>query len=159
MKKMLAAAAVAIGLSFAAGGAAQAQNMSDWSSPQMRSVLTELGAKITYEGYDDDGAPLFNATSDKGLKFEVSGTVCSGQRAAARCKGAMLASDFVLDNENEARSKAEQVNTFAAVGVRLMGKEFRVYRYLIFDDGVSRGNLKVNVSVFLGVAHQIWDKI
>ena len=32
-----------------------------------------------------------------------------------------------------------------------------VTRYIIFDEGISRGNLQTNIEVFTAVAEEIWN--
>ena len=45
-----------------------------------------------------------------------------------------------------------------AVAVRNGGdNSLDVSRYVIFDDGITRKNLEVNISVFIGLSYDIWN--
>lgn len=155
LKTLAAAGALALALSIPGAASAQSGLLSDWAPSDMKQALTAAGATVTKEGVLDGGAPYVGATSANGMKFVVYGTVCSG--TPPRCKGANLSTSFTLASDAAVDEREKKVDR-SAVGVRNGGDNaLEVNRYLIFDDGISRGNLKVNVEVFIEVAEEIWN--
>lgn len=157
-RAMAAAGALALGLTFA--GVAGAQPMlSDWSVPEMRAALVAAGGTVLSDGKLDDGNPYISAKSPGGLKFTVSGRVCSGGAAAKRCKGALIETRFNLDSEAQVESWIKQLD-YAAVSISNGGdSDLLLSRYLIFDHGIHPENLQINISVFTGVAEEVWSKL
>jgi len=89
------------------------------------------------------------------MKFVVYGTVCSG--APKRCKGANMTASFTLDSDAAVDAREKKIDR-SAVGVRNAGdNSLEVSRYLIFDNGVTRGNVQTNIEVFIEVAEDIWN--
>lgn len=158
LRTVTMAGVLALGLSFA--GAASAQSaLSDWGVADMRSALTAAKATVTADGLLDDGNPYVSAKSAGGLKFTVSGRVCDGPATAKRCKGALLETRFTLASDAEVEAKLKQLD-YAAVSIVNAGDgDLLVSRYLIFDYGIDRRNLEINLSVFTGVAEDIWGKL
>lgn len=158
LRAVTAAGALALGLSFA--GAANAQSfLSDWTVADMRAALTAAKATVTGDGVLDDGNPYVSAKSAGGLKFTVTGRVCDAAAAARRCKGALLETRFTLESDADVEAKRKQFD-YAAVSITNAGdNDLLVSRYLIFDYGIQRQNLEINLSVFTGVAEDIWSKL
>ncbi len=152
------AGVLALGLSFA--GAANAQTyLVDWGVADMRAALTAANATVTGDGALPNGNPYVSAKSPGGLKFTVSGRVCDGATGAKRCKGALLETRFTLDSEAQVEARLKQFD-FAAVSITNGGEgDLLVSRYLIFDHGLHRENLQINISVFTGVAEDIWGQL
>jgi len=151
------AIAGALALVLAAPGAAFAQGdlLNDWAPSDMKAAITAAGAKVTKEGVLDDDVPYVGGESANGMKFVVYGAVCSG--APSRCKGANLSASFTLDSDAEVDAREKAIDR-SAVGVRNGGdKSLDVSRYLIFDGGLTRENLKTNIEVFIEVAEDIWN--
>lgn len=151
------ATAGVLALALAMPGAALAQStlLSDWAVPDMKAALTAAGATVTKDGVLADGAPYVGATTANGLKFVVYGTVCSG--TPKRCKGANLSTSFTLDSDAEVDAREKEIDR-SAVNVRNGGdKSLEVSRYLIFDEGLTRGNLRTNIEVFIEIAEEIWN--
>lgn len=158
LKTIIAAGAAAAALSFA--GTAQAQNyLPDWGIADMRAAVIASGAKINREDNGED--PYIAAETAAGLKFTIEGRVCEGAKGAKRCKGAFLQSSFTLDSDAEVdKAVKEWGPKFAAISCTNDGeKGLLVSRYLIFDYGIHKENLELNVGVFTGIAEQIWDEI
>lgn len=158
MKSMMAGGALAIAVSFA--GAAQAQSyIPDWGIADMRQAVIAAGATMTRE--DNTKDPYIAAKTAEGLKFTISGRVCEGAEGAKRCKGAMLQTSFTMDSDAEVDAAVKEwAPQFAAVAVSNDGsKGLLLSRYLIFDYGIHRDNLRLNLQVFTGIAEDIWDEI
>lgn len=152
-----AAAAAFIGL--LATAPAQAANLSDWATADMRKALTEEKITISEDGMSEDD-PYLDAVSEAGLKFTVYGTACKGEGAARRCQGAQLSTSFTMKSNEEVAAKVKELD-YAAVSIFPDQDEpsLRVTRYIIFDHGIDPENLKTNIRVFLNIAEEIWDKI
>lgn len=156
LKSIVTAGALALALSVPGAASAQSGLLSDWGVADMKQAITAAGATVTKEGALDNGAPYVGATSAGGMKFVVYGTVCTGT-TTKRCKGANMSASFTLDSDAEVDAREKKIDR-SAVSVRNAGENsLEVSRYLIFDDGVSRGNLKVNITVFMEVAEEIWN--
>lgn len=158
MKSMAVAGALAITVSFA--GAAQAQSyISDWGIADMRQAVVAAGATVSRE--DNSKDPYIAATTAAGLKFTITGRVCEGADGAERCKGALLQTSFTMDSDAEVDVAVKRwAPQFAATSVSNDGsKGLLVSRYLIFDYGVHRDNLRLNLQVFTGIAEDIWGEI
>lgn len=126
----------------------------DWGVEDMRKVLVAIGA--TPEPAElSDGAPVIVARTRDGLAFAVFGMECAGQGLAARCRGAEFTASFTLDSDQEVTDALGKIN-FAAISYFREGpKKLRVTRYVIFDEGVSAGNVRVNAEVFVGLAARV----
>ena len=158
MKSMAAAGALAIAVSFA--GAAQAQSyISDWGIADMRQAVIAAGGTVNRE--DNTKDPYVAAQMPSGLKFTISGRVCEGADGAKRCKGALLQTSFTMDSDSEVDVAVKKWSPqFAATSVSNDGsKGLMLSRYLIFDYGVHRDNLRLNIQVFTGIAEDIWGEI
>ena len=155
LKSIVTAGALALALSVPGAAAAQSGTLSDWGVADMKQAMVAAGATVTKEGVLDGGAPYIGGTSADGMKFLIYGTVCSG--TPMRCKGANMTASFTLDSDAEVDAREKKIDR-SAVSVRNAGENsLEVSRYLIFDDGITRGNLKVNISVFIEVAEEIWN--
>lgn len=155
LKSIVTAGALALALTVPGAAAAQSGTLSDWGVADMKQAMVAAGATVTKEGVLDGGAPYVGGTSADGLKFLIYGTVCSG--TPPRCKGANMTASFTLDSDAEVDAREKKIDR-SAVGVRNAGENsLEVSRYLIFDDGITRGNLKVNIAVFIEVAEEIWN--
>jgi len=156
LKRILAAGAAAVVLS--AAGPASAQMMSDWLPADVKPILTETGSRVVAEGNQPDGQPYIDAVTSRGLKYSVYGEGCDvGPRK--RCRGAHLQVIFNMQSAAEAEKALKSVS-YAAVGFSIQ-EDIKVEgsRYLILDHGVTRANFKVNVEVFVTIAHAVWDKL
>jgi hypothetical protein len=155
LKSIVTAGALALALSVPGAASAQSGMLSDWGVADMKQAITAAGATVTKDGALDNGAPYVSGVTTSGMKFAIYGTVCSG--TPKRCKGANMSASFTLDSDAEVDAREKKIDR-SAVGVRNAGdNSLEVSRYLIFDDGISRGNLKVNIEVFLEVAEEIWN--
>ena len=153
---MLNKLVVAAVLSAALATPAAAQSLlTDWTIADATQAITATGATVTGSGTDEKGALYVNAKTATGMKFLAYGTVCSG--TPARCKGLNLSAGFTQDSNEAVDARVKEIDRMA-VGVRNGGdNSLDVNRYVIFDDGISRKNLEMNVQVFLGIAEDIWN--
>ncbi len=152
---VLAAATLTLGAGHAMAAPAQTY-LSDWAPDDMKSILTDLGAKVTGEGKTDEGEPYVEAESSKGLKFTVYGAACD-VGPTKRCRGAEVATTYTLDSDEAVAAKVKSLDYVAVTIMNDGDKTLNVHRYLIFDYGISRENVKLNLTVFLEIAETIWD--
>ncbi|MDO9472056.1 MAG: hypothetical protein Q7J28_03300 [Caulobacter sp.] len=154
----MAAGALAIAVTVAGGAQAQSY-LSDWGIADMRQAVIAAGATVARE--DNSKDPYIAATTASGLKFTITGRVCDGVDGAKRCKGALLQTSFTMDSDAEVDEAIKEYGPkFAATAVSNDGsKGLLVSRYLIFDYGVHRDNLRLNLQVFTGIAEDIWGEI
>ncbi len=133
---------------------AQSGLLKDWGVADAKAALTAAGATVTDSG-ETDGALYVTAKAPSGMKFLAYGTVCSGK--PLRCKGMNLSAGFTQDSDAEVNRRVKEIDRMA-VGVRNGGSNsLDVNRYVIFDDGITAGNLATNVGVFIGIAEDIWN--
>jgi len=155
-KKLVTVSALTLALSLPGAAFAQSGLLTDWGVADMKQAVVAAGATVTKEGALSDGSPYVGATSAGGMKFVIYGTVCSGT-TIKRCKGANMSAGFTLDSDAEVDAREKKIDR-SAVSVRNGGdNSLDVSRYLIFDEGITRGNLRVNIEVFIEVAEEIWN--
>lgn len=162
MKKtvLAALAATTLALTFGVGQAQAAPTtyLTDWAPEDMKSILAEVDAKVIDEGKTAKGAPYINAETKEGLKFVVFGTACD-VGPTKRCRGAEFSSDFTLDSDEAVAAKVKSLDYVAVTIMDDGDKTLNVHRYVIFDYGIARENLKLNLTVFLDIADTIWNDL
>lgn len=160
------AAAITLAFVFGGAGAASAQTyLSDWGVADMRTAITGAGSTVIREEVAADGAPYIAARTAGGVKYSVTGRVCDFATGAVsgpkRCRGAHIQTRFAMDTPAAATAAVQKYTAdFVAVSFSNDGaKDLLLSRYLIFDHGVHRENLKLNISVFTGIAERIWAEV
>jgi len=155
MMKLLAVAGAFLMVAAATPAAAQGNLLNDWGIDDVKQAFTNLGVTVTDSGTEESGALYVSGKTAEGMKFLAYGTVCEGE--PKRCKGLNLSAGFTLDNNAEVDRRVKEFYE-PAVSVRNGGdNSLDVSRYLIFDDGITRTNLEVNIAVFLGISYDIWN--
>lgn len=133
--------------------------MMSWSPAEMKSIVGDLKGKVTAEKRSDKDLPDLAAESEKGLHFDIYGAECEKVGGIDRCRGAELVCLFTLADRADVPKALGKID-YAAVDVEDTGDgNIKVRRYLIFDNGVTRGNVRVNLDVFLNINHRIWDQL
>jgi len=136
--------------------------LSDWAVADMKAAIIASGSTVVREDIVEEGAPYVAARTPGGLKFTVTGRVCEYPGAAKsgpkRCRGAFVQTRFNLASDAAVDAAVKKWGPeFAAVSISNAGdKDLLVSRYVIFDHGLHRDNLKLNLSVFTGIAEDIW---
>jgi len=155
MMKSLAVAGAFMIAAAATPAAAQGNLLNDWGIDDMKQAFANVGVTVTDSGAHDSGALYVSGKTAEGMKFLAYGTVCSG--TPKRCKGLNLSAGFTLESDAEVDRREKEIDRMA-VGVRNGGSNsLDVNRYIIFDDGITRKNLEMNISVFLGISEDIWS--
>jgi hypothetical protein len=124
----------------------------------LRSVTTELGNTVADEGIDEDGDYYFEVSSETGLMFYLYGAGCSEEDPAAGCLGLNMIASFTLEDEADAHEVMDSIS-YAFMKLYRSGDDIKASRYVIFDGGITRENMKENVSVFVQIADAIWDQL
>lgn len=155
MMKSLAVAGAFMMAAAATPAAAQGNLLTDWGIDDVKQAFANVGVTVTDSGTEESGALYVYGKTAEGMKFLAYGTVCSG--TPKRCKGLNLSAGFTLDSSAEVDRRVKEIDRMA-VGVRNGGENsLDVNRYVIFDDGITRKNLEMNISVFLGISDDIWN--
>jgi hypothetical protein len=157
MKRVALSALAALAL---AGAPASGQTvMLNFSFPEMREQVAAIKATPGKEGEIEDKTHYLQAKAESGLNFTVYGIECDSNEATQRCRGAEIVSSFDLASEEKVAEAMEQID-YAAVGDFDGGEgRLRLSRYLIFDEGITPGNLKANLKVFISIADDVWDML
>jgi hypothetical protein len=131
--------------------------MLSWSPAEMKSILASLKVEVTDEGQTDGGRPHIEAESSQGLKFDIYGAECEKVGGVDRCRGLELAAVFNLEDQEDVDEALGELD-YAAVSIYDDDDgDLKVTRYVILDKGVTRGNVEVNIDVFLAINHEVWE--
>lgn len=155
MIKSLAVAGALMMAAAATPAAAQGSLLSDWGIEDAKQAFANIGVTVTDSGTEESGAIYVYGKSAEGMKFLAYGTVCTG--TPKRCKGMNLSAGFTLDSNAEVDRRVKEIDRMA-IGARNGGdNSLDINRYIIFDDGITRKNLEMNISVFIGISEDIWN--
>ena len=150
---------VALGLSGLLGAPAFAQQvLKDYSWGEMRDQVVKAGAQVTNEGVSGEQRYL-TVKDDTGMLFGIYGFECDSTEAAQRCRGADFIASFTLKDATKADSILNMLDYAAVSDYRDDEGHVKISRYMIFDGGVTPENLQTNITVFLSLANQAWDKL
>lgn len=117
----------------------------------MKALITERSDTVERTG-ENNGKPYVAAKTETGFTYFMLGNACKPETG---CQGVEMLSVFAR-SPNVSLDELNTINTsFAAVSVSLRNDQFLTSRYLIFDEGMTRGNIKVNLDVFLQVAGKV----
>lgn len=152
-------AGVVAALALSAAGAAQAQStyMKDWNLAEMKAILVAGGYTITSE--DNTAEPFIAAKTAEGLKFSVTGNACEGAAGAKRCRGAYLQASFTMDTDAQVDAAVKRLGTKYWLALSNDEKALMVSRYVIFDYGIHKDNVLLNITLFTGLSEEIWDTL
>lgn len=124
--------------------------LTSWSPAQMKALAQGMGLTVTQEAKLDNGDPVLAVRSAAGAAFVVQGAACD----AVRCRGATLMAFVTYESPAKAQEALKRLD-FAAVQVRAdEPRVLTISRYIVFDGGIHRDNLRANVELFLAVVEQ-----
>lgn len=155
MIKSLAVAGALMMAAAATPAAAQGSLLNDWGIEDAKQAFTNIGVTVTDSGTEESGAIYVYGKSAEGMKFLAYGTVCTG--TPKRCKGMNLSAGFTLDSNAEVDRRVKEIDRMAISARNGGDNSLDINRYIIFDDGISRKNLEMNISVFIGISEDIWN--
>jgi hypothetical protein len=151
--------AVALGLAWLWPASAEAQSvMQNYSFDQLTDIVDDLGYSIADEDVDDDGDHYLELETDEGLIFYIYGTACDPSDPSKDCRGMNIVATFSLKDGEDPAEVAETIS-YAFLKVYVDGPDVKVSRYVIFDHGITRENAEANLSIFVDITHDVWDKL
>ena len=165
MKRIFAASlALALGACASTGappaGPAAPDGLIDrYDEQALRSIMSELEYVVLDARTDGAGRPSMSIEADD-MAFEVTGQSCEGQGAARACAGVQLSVQFPENDGvdvDEVMAKAN--STLRPAKVFRAGAGVVYERYLIMDGGVSRENLKTEVSVYVEILKVLFGQL
>ena len=157
MKITVLAALAALALT---GAPAFAQAvMLNFSFSEMRDQLVAQGVTVTKEEDTAEGLHYLQAKDDTGLIFAVYGMECDSKAVTQRCTGAEMLASFTLSDKTKIDQALDMVDFAAVSDYKGTDGNVKISRYIIFDNGITPANLKVNIEVFLSLTNQVWDKL
>jgi hypothetical protein len=155
MMKTLAVAGAFMMAAAATPAAAQSNLLNDWGIDDVKQAFANLGVTVTDSGTEESGALYVYGKSAEGMKFLAYGTVCTG--TPKRCKGLNLSAGFTQDSNAEVDRRVKEIDRMAVSARNGGDNSLDINRYVIFDDGITRKNLEMNISVFIGISEDIWN--
>jgi hypothetical protein len=155
MMKTLAVAGAFMMAAAATPAAAQGNLLNDWGIDDVKQAFANLGVTVTDSGTEESGALYVYGKSAEGMKFLAYGTVCTG--TPKRCKGLNLSAGFTQDSNAEVDRRVKEIDRMAVSARNGGDNSLDINRYVIFDDGITRKNLEMNISVFIGISEDIWN--
>ncbi len=125
---------------------------------ELKAASAELGHTLADEGVDEDGDYYLEVQSESGLMFYLYGAGCSEDDPAKECLGLNMIASFTLNDEADVHEVMDSVS-YAFMKIYRSGDDVKASRYLIFDGGITRENMKENLSVFVQIADAVWEQL
>jgi hypothetical protein len=145
-----------------AGAPASAQAvMLNFSFAEMRQQLTDQGVTITKEADTEEKTHYIQGKDENGLIFAVYGMECDSETPTPtmRCTGAEMIASFTLADKSKINEALDMIDYAAVSDYKGTDGNVKISRYVIFDNGITPANLKVNIEVFLDLANNVWDAL
>jgi hypothetical protein len=133
--------------------------MLNFSFPEMREQVAAIKATPGKEGETEDKTHYLQAEAESGLNFTIYGIECDSKEATQRCRGAEIVSSFDLASEEKVTKAMELIDYAAVADIDGGDGRLRLSRYVIFDEGITPGNLRTNLKVFISIADDVWDML
>lgn len=125
---------------------------------ELRAIVTELDFDLIKEGVDEDGDYYFEVKSDTGLLFYLYGASCDDKDPQKDCMGLNAVGSFTLDTDADMHVVMNSIR-YAFMKVYRSDDRLKISRYVIFDGGIMRENVKENVRIFAEIGDAIWSKL
>lgn len=132
--------------------------MQNFSWPEMRQALENVGSTIIAEGADGD-IRYFDAKSKDNLMFTVFGFECDTNEPTQRCSGAQLAALLTPKDDDALAKGLDAIDSLSVDDRPSPRKNVRLTRYIIFGGGIAAANLQENISVFLSTSQNAWTML
>ena len=133
--------------------------MLNFSFPEMRQQLTDLKSSVTSEAETSDKIRYLEAKAESGLIYAVYGFECDSKEPSQRCRGAEMIASFTLEDKNDVDEALDLIDYAAVADYKGSDGNLKLSRYVIFDNGITPANLKVNLEVFLSISGKVWDML
>lgn len=156
MMKTLAVAGAFMMAAAATPAAAQGNLLNDWGIDDVKQAFANVGVTVTDSGTEEESGSLYvYGKTAEGMKFLAYGTACTG--TPKRCKGLNLSASFIQDSNAEVDRRVKEIDRMAVSARNGGDNSLDINRYVIFDDGITRKNLEMNILVFIGISEDIWN--
>lgn len=124
----------------------------------LRSIVKELGYKVIDFRQSRTGKPSMSVEADP-LAFEITGESCEGEGKEQVCQGVQLSVYIPPSGSVDVDELMATANrTLRPAKVFLVGDNVVYERYLIMDGGVSRENLKTEISVYVEILDALFAR-
>ena len=148
----ISALAVASGGAFAQSDDALIKGV---TTSDMAALIVDAGhtvEKVTNEGKSHH----VQAKTDAGFMYFLAGQQCD---ATSKCKGLELISVFTAEPKVTLEEMNDINRNYAAASLSRQNERFVLSRYLILDHGMTRENIKLNMTVYQTIAGQVSEKL
>lgn len=133
--------------------------MLNYSFPELRQQLTEIKVTPGDEGETADKIRYLQAKTESGLNLAIYGIECDSKEPTQRCRGAEIVASFELGTDEKVAEAMELIDYAAVADIDVGDGRLRLSRYVIFDEGITPGNLRTNLKVFISIADNVWDML
>ena len=148
-------AAMAVGASVSAqdmSGSSDARLVTSVTLADMQAIVTSLGHDIL--SGDPEDVRLV-AQNEDGQKYVLDGTACNDART---CQGINMYMTYDKSPGITLTSLNEASLSYAAVSVWLNGDSVGISRYVMLDEGMAAGNIKVNIRTLVAIGNKVMIK-
>jgi hypothetical protein len=126
----------------------------------LTSIMAELKYAVVETSVSSSGKPFMTVEAGDDLSFRVMGESCEGEGASQVCLGVQLSTQFAeVDGTDFDAVMAAANRTLRPAKLFRIDSGLAYERYLIMDGGISRENLKTNISVYVEVLQAIYGQL
>jgi hypothetical protein len=144
-------------LSLASAPASAQTVMLNFSFAEMRQQMVDLKSTVKKEAVTDEDIRYLEAEAESGLIYAVYGLECDNKEATQRCRGAEIVASFKFADDKKVPEALAEIDYAAVADYAGDDGRLKLSRYVIFDNGITAANLKVNLEVFLNISEDVWD--
>jgi hypothetical protein len=126
----------------------------------LTSILQELKYAVVESSVSSSGKPFMTVEAGDELSFRVMGESCDGEGSSQVCLGVQLSTQFAEAGDVDFDEVMATANrTLRPAKVFRIDSGLAYERYLIMDGGISRENLKTNISVYVEVMEALYGRL
>jgi hypothetical protein len=142
------------------GAPAQSKLIDRYDQAALTSIMAELKYVVVETSVSSSGKPFMTVEAGDELSFRVMGESCEGLGAAQVCLGVQLSTQFAEAGDTDFDAVMAAANrTLRPAKLFRVDSGLAYERYLIMDGGISRENLKTNISVYVEVLEAIYGQL
>lgn len=154
--RIIALSAIAV-LALAGAPAFGQTVMLNFSFPELKQQMIDLKSTVKKEAETDDKIRFIEAETEDGLIYAIYGLECDSKEPTQRCRGAEMVASFDLERDGDIGEALDMIDYAAVADYKGADNRLKLSRYVIFDDGITPANFKVNITVFTNIANDVWD--
>lgn len=133
--------------------------MLNFSFPELKQQLIDLKSTVKKEAETDEKIRFIEAETEDGLIYAIYGLECDSKEPTQRCRGAEMVASFDLERDGDIGKALDLIDYAAVADYKGTDNRLKLSRYVIFDDGITPANFKVNIKVFTNIANDVWDML